>query len=107
MKQISIKPPPGVTFTQFADGSITLNYAPQSTIALREAIIKAANTLFEELLKDLQAEKEAADRLREIPTSPSQVLARKIEELRASHSVVNADDALISLIGKTEKNSQH
>lgn len=75
------KPPYGVTFNQFADGTIRFNYVATDTMTLSAALRDAANKLRDEAIERLrQARKEEVGKT-QLPMTTVQQIDIQLNEL--------------------------
>lgn len=100
IKKILIKPPPGITFTQSIDGTITFNYTLENSMILRDILINSANILINELVHELELKRAKEDEDRKIPLSPSQVIANELRRLKEENKIIEPRDALEKLLDK-------
>lgn len=85
--ELALRPPHGVAFVQWADGSIHIRYASANVVILRESLLGLARQLSEQAIKQLEAERQAEIDRQRMPMSRLETINTEIESLKQAATV--------------------
>lgn len=79
--ETSLRPPPGVSFTQWADGSIRIKYSTRDVLAIRKTLLDLARNLTNEALDKLKADKNVEIERQRLPLTRLQQINLDMKSL--------------------------
>lgn len=94
-RSLQLRPPPGVIFTPWTDGSIVFTYTPETLQALRATLENASKELLAAAIQQIRDARDAELAQQRLPKSRLEILTEQLNQLEslASEEVLITDIA--------------
>lgn len=96
--ETSIRPPPGVSFTQWGDGTIRMKYSTRDVLPIRKMLLDLARNLTNEALEKLKADKEAELERQRLPLTRLQTINKEMSSLQAEMKGIESESIDLSTL---------
>lgn len=87
----SIRPPPGVSFTQWGDGTIQIMYTTKDVLPIRKMLLDLARNLTNEALEKLKADKQAEIDRQRLPLTRLQTINQEMQSLQTEMKGIDSE----------------
>ncbi len=96
--ETSIRPPPGVSFTQWGDGTIRIKYSTKDVLPIRKMLLDLARNLTNEALEKLKADKQAEIERQRLPLTRLQTINQEMQSLTTEMKGIENESIDLSII---------
>ncbi len=96
--ETTIRPPPGVSFTQWGDGTIKIRYSTRDVLLIRKMLLDLARNLTNEALEKLKADKQAELERQRLPLTRLQTINQDMQSLQAEMKGIDEESGDLSAL---------
>jgi hypothetical protein len=98
---IVLKPPPGVSVNQLADGSIRFHYTAETVQPFKKVLLQTAQNIIEAALTEVQRQKAAEIERQQLPITRMSAIDTELVKLAAQKEETTRQIAAIELAGES------
>ncbi len=94
--ETSIRPPPGVSFTQWGDGTIRIKYSVRDVLPIRKMLLDLARNLTNEALEKLKADRQVELDRQRLPLTRLQTINLEMQSLQGEMKAIDTESIDLS-----------
>lgn len=96
--ETTIRPPPGVSFTQWGDGTIKIRYSTRDVLPIRKMLLDLARNLTNEALEKLKADKQVELERQRLPLTRLQTINQEMQTLQTEMKGIETETLDLSVL---------